>query len=76
MEITRDTKIKDLLDRYPWLLEEAMKFSDKAKMIDSPLGRMLLKKATIADLCKKAGIPEDEAIAKINELVAAYEGAE
>jgi len=73
MEINRDTKLMELLERYPWLKEEAMKMSDKARMIDTPIGRMFLKKATIADLCRKAGIPEDEAIARLTELIEAYE---
>ena len=75
MEVTRDTKLKDLLEQYPWLKEEAMKFSDKAKMIDTPIGKMMIKKMTVADLCDKAGVPEDEALTTINSLIAAYEDA-
>lgn len=75
MEVTKDTKLTDLLEQYPWLKEEAMKMSEKAKMIDTPIGRMMIRKMTVADLCDKAGIPEDEAIATINGLIEAYESA-
>ena len=76
MEVTRDTKLTDLLEQYPWLKEEAMKMSDKAKMIDTPIGRMMIKKMTVADLCKKADLPEDEAIAMITRLIETYESAQ
>lgn len=69
MEINRDTRLADILAEYPWLKDEAMKLSDKAKMIDTPIGRMMLKKATLADLSKKAGIPEETLIPMINELI-------
>ena len=75
MELNRDTKLADLLKEYPWLRDEAAKLSDKAKMIDSPIGRILLKKATIADISSRTGIPEDEIIRKIGELIEAHEQA-
>ena len=73
MDITKDTRLIDLLDQYPWLMDEAVRLSDKAKMLDSALGRIFLKKATIADLSKKAGIPEFEIIEKLTALIEAHD---
>ena len=43
MEITRETKLSDLLVRYPWLKEELAKVNDKFKML-----KLQIKKS-----CKK-----------------------
>lgn len=73
MNITGDTRLTDLLREYPWLKEEALKLSDKAKLIDTPIGRMMLKKATIADISRKSGIPEDKIIDKLTKLIESHE---
>ena len=38
MEITKETKLSDLLDQYPWLKEELSKVNDKFKMLNTPIG--------------------------------------
>ena len=73
MNITGDTKLLDLMDQYPWLKEEAMKLSPEIKKVDTPIGRMFLKKATISDVSKRAGIPEEEIITWISDMIATYE---
>ena len=69
MEINTATKLKDLLKEYPWLKDEAIKISEKFKILDSPLGKILLGKADIAELSKKSGLGTDEIIKKITELI-------
>ena len=73
MNITGETKLLELMDQYPWLMDEAKKLSPEVEKIDSPIARMFLKKATIADVSKKAGIPEEEIIDWISKLIATYE---
>ena len=73
MNITRDTKLLDLMDQYPWLMDEAKKLSPDIEKITSPLGRMFLKKATIADVSKRVGIPEDEIIDWVEKLLISHE---
>ena len=48
MMITKDTKLADLLQEYPWLKSEVMQISDKFKMLNTPVGKIMLKKATVA----------------------------
>lgn len=69
MEITKDTKVKDIVAAYPWLIDEAIKISDKLKVLKTPLGKMMMAKATIEDASKKSGIEVDEIIRKINEMI-------
>ena len=67
--ITKDTKLAELLQKYPWLMSEAIKISDKFKMLNTPVGKIMLKKATIAEMSKRSGISEDQIIQKLAELI-------
>ena len=69
MNITRETKLADLLKEYPWLKDEVTKVSDKFKMLNTPVGKIMLKKATIAEMSKKSGISEEQIIGKLTELI-------
>ena len=74
MNIDSNTKIADILSRYPWLLDELAKISDRFKMAKTPMGKMMLKKATIADMSKRSSVDESTLISKLNELIIAHEG--
>ena len=67
--VTRDTKLADLLKEYPWMREEAYKISDKFKMLDTPVGKLMLKKMTVADLSKYSGLDEKTIIDEINGMI-------
>lgn len=69
MMITKDTKLADLLQEYPWLKSEVMQISDKFKMLNTPVGKIMLKKATVAEMSKKSGIAEDQIIQKLTDLI-------
>ena len=72
MNITRETKLAELMKEYPWLREEIAKVNDKFSMLNSPLGKIMEKKATIAEMSKKSCMDEDVLIAKITELIRVY----
>lgn len=69
MMMTKDTKLADLLQEYPWLKSEVMQISDKFKMLNTPVGKIMLKKAAVAEMSKKSGIAEDQIIQKLTELI-------
>lgn len=69
MEINKDTMLKDLLNEYPWLKDELIKISDKFKLLNTPLGKIMLNKVNIEDISKRSGIDIDTIIAKANELI-------
>ena len=69
MNITKDTKLKDLLTEYPWLKDEITKINDKFKMLNTPMGKIMLGKADIAEMSKKSGMDEDALIVRIAELI-------
>ena len=71
MEITKETKLSDLLGQYPWLKEELSKVNDKFKMLNTPMGKIMMGKATIAEMSKRSGIDADVIIGKVSELIKA-----
>ena len=69
MEITKDTKLADLIAQYPWLKTEMAKVNEKFKMLNSPIGKLIMGKATIAEMSKKSNMDADIIISRINELI-------
>ena len=72
MEITKETKLSDLLGQYPWLKEELSKVNNKFKMLNTPMGKIMMGKATIAEMSKRSGMDADVIIGKISELIKAH----
>ena len=56
MENTKDTKLADLIAQYHWLKTEMAKVNEKFKMLNTPVGKIMLGKATIAEMSKKSGM--------------------
>lgn len=69
MEINKETKLSDLIAQYPWLKEEMAKVNEKFKMLNSPIGKIMLGKATIVEMSKKSGMEAEAIIGKIKELI-------
>ena len=69
MNITEDTKLKDLLAEYPWLKDEITKVNDKFKMLNTPMGKIMLGKADISEMGKKSGMDPEQIISKLTELI-------
>lgn len=71
MEITKETKLSDLVGQYPWLKEELSKVNDKFRMLNTPMGKIMMGKATIAEMSKKSGMDPEAIIGKICDLIEA-----
>ena len=67
--LEENTRLTDIMDAYPWLKGEAIALDERFRLLDSPLARILLKKATILDASKRTGYPVQEIIAEINKMV-------
>lgn len=73
MNITKDTKLKDLLAEYPWLKDEITKVNDKFKMLNTPMGKIMLGKADISEMSKKSGMDAEQIISKLTELIRSHQ---
>lgn len=69
MNITKETKLKELLTEYSWLKDEIVKVNDKFRMLNTPMGKIMLGKADIAEMSKKSGMDADTIISKLTELI-------
>ena len=69
MDINKETKLSDIIAQYPWLKEEMSKVNEKFKMLNSPIGKIMMGKATIAEMSKRSGMEAEMIIAKIEELI-------
>ncbi len=69
MEINKETKLADIIAQFPWLKEEMAKVNEKFKMLNSPIGKIMMGKATIAEMSKKSGMEAEVIIGKIKELI-------
>ena len=69
MEINEETKLLDIVNKYPWLKSELVKINGKFKMLGSPMGKIMLKKATIADMSKKSGMAARDIISSVKMLI-------
>ena len=65
--ITKDTKLKDLLDADPNLKQYLFTISDKFRALDTPLARIMLPKATVEKMSERTGIALDEIISKLKQ---------
>ena len=69
MEITKETKLADLIAQYPWLKEEMAQVNPKFKMLNSPVGKIMMGKATIEEMSKRSGMETEQIINKLQELI-------
>ncbi len=67
MEITGATRLKDLFKRYPNLKKNLIEAVPKFKMLNSPLGKLMLQRATISMAGEHSGLGEQALISIIKE---------
>ncbi len=68
-ELNSNTRLSDILSVYPWLKEELPRINEKFKMLNTPLGKIVSKTATIAEMSRRSGVAEDILIEKLKMLI-------
>lgn len=69
MKITKDTKLSALQKEYPWLLDEVVKLDDAFKVLKTPVGKLMIKKATVEDAGKKSGMGVEAVIKQLTDMI-------
>ena len=69
IEITPDTRLKDLFAAYPNLKKELASRYPSFKMLNTPLGKLILKKATVRTASERSGLGEEKFINLIKECI-------
>ena len=68
-EITSQTRLKDLLKKYPTLKNRLPELNPKFKMLNTPLGKIMMGKANVQMMSERSGIPLDKLIEGIKKLI-------
>ena len=74
MELNKNTRLADIVEKYPWLPDKLVEMDSRFQIIKSPLGMLLIHTATLGEACKRAGYPVETVIAELQKLVAGREG--
>ena len=69
MQLKPETRLQELADTYPWLLEKAASIDDRLKIVNTFVGRQLIKRSTIADASRLSGFPAEKIIAELKKLI-------
>lgn len=70
--ITAETKLKSLLQRYPQLKDDLPGINPRFSMLKSPMARVVLPIATLKMMSEQSGMPQQELIEKLRDLIATY----
>ena len=72
MEINEHTKLKDILAAYPWLPDTLIRMDSRFKIVNNPIGKLLIRTATVGDASKKAGYPVEQVLKELEKLIAEH----
>lgn len=68
-EINHTTKLLHLFNQYPELKTQLIKLHPKMKVLNTPLARIMLPKATISDMSQRLEIPIEIIINEITNII-------
>lgn len=71
--LSSTTKLSDLLAKYPWLKESLPEIHENFKLLSTPLGAVMARKATISMMSQRSGLEEDLLIEKLTALINQHE---
>ena len=75
MQLSEETRLQDIADAYPWVIDTIAALDDRLKIAKTFVGRQLIKRSTIGDASKLSGYPADQIIAELRKLIEQHEKA-
>ena len=67
-EITPQTRLKDLLKQYPELKNRLPEIAPQFKMLNTPLGKLMIGKVNVQMMSDRSGVPVDKLIEGIRKI--------
>lgn len=67
--INEETRLSELLEKYPWLKGELPKLHENFKMLSSPLARIMIPKANVRIMSERSGMALDELLHGLRRLI-------
>jgi sensory box protein len=68
-DITPQTRLKALLKQYPILKDKLTDINPKFKMLNTPLGKLMMGKADVQTMSERSGMPLNKLIEELKKLV-------
>jgi hypothetical protein len=72
VEVTSESKYMDLLNTYPLLKRDLAKKNWKFEFLVTPMGKISLWEADLAEVSKRAEMSVDETVELFSELINSY----
>ena len=72
VEVTSESKYMDLLNAYPLLKRDLAQKNWKFEFLVTPMGKISLWDATLAEVSEKAELSVEETVDIFNELINSY----
>lgn len=69
MELTGETKLKDLLADHPEMLGRMGEINPMFRLLATPMGRVMIDRVTLADISKRSGMDLDVLIVRMGEMM-------
>ena len=73
MTITPKTKLSELVKAYPWMPAYAKTLDSRLAALETPFGRMMMRRTTLEQAANLAGLPLEDLMDKIQEAIRAHE---
>ncbi len=67
MVVTKDTRLKDIIEHDPSIKEKLMAYNSNFEMLKSPLAKVIVPVATVEMMSERSGVELETLIAKLNE---------
>ena len=70
MEINENTKLTDIMEAYPQLLDQLISLDSRFGLLKTPFGRMAIRGKTMKDASEKYNVPMDQLKQLLSEQLA------
>ncbi len=74
MQLNEETRLQDLAEAYPWLIDTVASMDPRLKIARTAVGRALIRRSNIADVSRLSGFPVNKIIPELQKLIDEHEG--
>ena len=75
MQLNAETRLQDLANTYPWLIDKVISMDDRFKIAKTFVGKQLIKHSTIAEVSKLSGYPVDQILEGLEQVIKEHENS-
>ncbi len=69
MQFDSETRLQELAETYPWLIDKVASLDPRLKIAKSAVGRALIRRSTIGDASRMSGYPVEKLVQELIRLI-------